>query len=75
MGQGAEVAVMLHAAAFAATGTFKAGNGAATAGFVQAAADAAVPHVLRLRFHICLDFQTTVPVKYSNPYLIIKQGH
>lgn len=63
---------MQHTAEFAAAGTFQVTDCAATAGFIRAAAGTAAPHVLWLRFHICLDFQTIVPVKYSNPKLIIK---
>lgn len=61
---------MLRAAAFAAAGTFEADCSDTVAGLIQAAADAAMPQVLWLRFHICMDFQTIVPVKHKNAKLI-----
>lgn len=71
---GAAGALALHAAALTA-GCFEASERAAAAAFVQAAADAAVPHLLQLRLHICLDFQTVVPVKDNNTnVIIIKQS-
>lgn len=74
-GRGAAVVVVLREAAGGGAGAcagatanaFEAGDGAATAGFIQAAAGAAVSHLLVLGLAVCLNFETVVSAKYSQP--------
>lgn len=64
-GRRAAVVFVLRAATGASAASFQASGATATAGLIQAAAGAVVPHLLRFGLHVRLNFQTVVPATQS----------